>query len=613
MEISARLPNAPASNNEGAKGRGSNLRSLFVYLHGHGGTLVFGTFLALMQATSQWMAPWPLKMVIDNVIGRHHLPRALNFLPRGTGSLLVALSLATIAIAALQMIFSYGSNRVVAGLGQRVTYQIRTDLYENLLKQSISFHQRQRIGDMTERISSDIQAIQSVVVNAIPSSINNSVTLLGILVIMLFVSPLAAALALISVPALYLIFQHYMLHIKRSQREVRRLEGQLAAVTGEVLSSIFAVQAYGQESDELERVSKINRHSLKSAERTVILQSRFAPLIAFVMTISTTLVIFVTAQLALKSKLTAGDLLVILTYLRTMYTPIRQLAKLAGGLGRAEAAAERVISLLNSDESVPNATAPKPIKAEVPSIWLDSVSCSYGDSRPALSSVDLKIPAGAMVAVLGETGSGKSTLLKMIPRFLEPTTGRILISGIDVRELNLVELRALVSFVSQNPYVFSGTAWENIVYGAPTKDKQSAIRAARRAGVASVIEDLPNGYDTVLSEHGGAISGGQRQCIAIARAVSRQSRILLLDEPTTGLDPQTESILLDAIERVRQDKTTLFVTHQLTGATRADLVAVFDSGKLVEFGTHESLSTAGGTYGVFSRLQSQWFSGTGPT
>jgi ATP-binding cassette subfamily B protein/subfamily B ATP-binding cassette protein MsbA len=279
-----------------------------------------------------------------------------------------------------------------------------------------------------------------------------------------------------------------------------------------------------------------------------------------------------------------------------MYTPVRQLAKLAGVAGRGQAAAERVAEMLDTDEAVPEAAHPRHVTRAKGHVVLDGVSFSYPGRDGGLRLVDLDIRAGTRQALVGPTGSGKSTILRLLPRFMDPTGGTVVLDGVDIRRLRVADLRRQITLVPQEPYLFRASVWENIAYGLGVWSRDAAIRAARSAGVHDVIDNLPEGYDTLVAERGASLSGGQRQCVALARAVARDAPIVLLDEPTTGLDVEIEAVLLHALDRVGSGRTSIMVSHQFSAVRGADMIAVLQDGRIVECGTHQDLSRSGRTY-----------------
>lgn len=563
------------------------------YTHGVRGMLAAGLAASVAQAITQWAAPWPLKVIFDSVLGHRSLPRLLDFLPADPIGRLAVLTAATVAIAVALGVSGYAANRWVAHAGQRVVFALRCHLFTHLQSQSVGFHQRRTTGDLISRLTGDTAQIQSLVVDMVPTVLNNVVTLAGMIVIMLILDWQLAVAALAITPILTIAVRYYLRRIKDVQRDALRAQGEAVGIAQEVLTSLPVVQAFGAEELESRRFAAASDAGLVANRRAVVLQSEFTPLVTFLMTTTGALIIYIGTRAALSGSLTPGELLVFLAYLRGMYTPVRQLAKLAGIVGRGQAAAERVTELLDTDEAVPEVRRPARLVRARGTLSFDNVSFAYPDSTPALTDITIEVPARTRLAVVGANGSGKSTLLRMIPRFIDPAAGVIRLDGVDLRELSLADLRRQIALVPQEPYLFRATVWQNITYSRDDLGRREAQQAARAAGVAEVIENFPDGYDTVLAERGANLSGGQRQCLVLARAMARDAPILLLDEPTTGLDVELEALLLDALERLGQGRTTLIISHQATAIGCCQEAAILANGRLRDIGTQAHLAAAG--------------------
>jgi ATP-binding cassette subfamily B protein/subfamily B ATP-binding cassette protein MsbA len=558
--------------------------------------LIAGLAASLGQAALQWIAPWPLKVIFDSVLGSKPVPPAFSWLPSNQVQMLGSLTLFTIVVAVLMALTDFASNRWVAQAGQRVVSAIRADLFAHLQRQSLAFHVNRRTGDLMSRLDGDTQDVQGLTVDVLPTVVNNVATLFGFSIIMLWVNWYLGLIALAMVPAMFFLVRRYMSRIKSAQRASLRSQGDSAGIAQEVLSSVLVVQAFGAEDKERVRFGSSNDEALHAGLRAVVLQSMFTPMVALTTAVTTAVVVYMGSRQVLAGTLTAGDVLVFSAYLRGMYTPIRQLAKLAGITGRGQAAAERVAEVLDVDQSIPENPHPLRVGRARGSLTLDRVRFYYPGHPAALKEVNLEIPAGTRQALVGKTGSGKSTILRLIPRFADPCDGAVRLDGADLRDLHLGDLRRQVTFVPQEPYLFHGTIWENIAYGLDEPSRPAALDAARAAGVYDLLDNIGGGFDAVVAERGASLSGGQRQCVALARAVARDAPILLLDEPTTGLDVEVESLLLDALDLVCDGRTSLIVSHQFGAVRHADSIAVLESGHIAEVGTHDQLTRLGRTY-----------------
>lgn len=574
------------------------LRRFLPFLRPVRRTLALGLLTGILQATFQWVSPWPLQVVFDSVLNRLPLPAWIAFLPAAPEARLAILSLAAVAIAVGLAVFSYSSMYLLSLAGQRVVYDVRVALFTHLERQSLAFHQSRPTGDIMSRLSGDAQALQGVMVDAVPTLVNNAFTLTGITVIMFIVNWRFALITLALVPVLQLSVSRLMGGLKAAVRQARRQEGIASGVAQEVLSSIAVVQVFGRETDEAARFASATQAGLAASRRATALQSALTTVAGAIMALGAVPVVWLGALAIMSGQMTAGELLVFTAYLRATYTPIRQMAKLAIVFGQGLAASERIAEILDANEELPQRPNPTAIPAGRGTLTFEGVSFAYPGAPTALADVNLHVPAGRRIAVVGATGSGKSTLVRLIPRFYDPTAGRVLLDGVDLRDLALADLRQQVALVAQEAYIFRGTVWENIAYGAsgPQLTREAAIAAAKAAGVDGVLRGLHDGYDTMVSERGSTLSGGQRQCISVARAMARDPRVLILDEPTTGLDAGAEALLLEALDRLAKGRTTVVISHQLSAVRNADEILVIDRGRVVERGGHAQLIASGGDY-----------------
>ncbi|MST33567.1 ATP-binding cassette domain-containing protein [Acidimicrobiaceae bacterium USS-CC1] len=548
-----------------------------------------GVALSAARACLQWIAPVPLKLVFDSVLGHHPLPGVLSWMPTAPTPRLLVLTGAMVVIALLLGLTAFGATAFLASAGQRVVHQLRCRLFAHLSAQSRSFHQRHAQGDLLSRLGGDVQAMQSVVVNVVPVVAENTLTIGGMVAIMLVLDWQFSLLALGMLPVLVLVVRHYLAVIREAQREARRAEGDAITAAQQILTALPVVQASGTEELEVARYGGLAARSLAANRRAVVLQSRFTPLVAVVMTCSTALVTLVGAREVLAGRLTAGDLLLFAAYFRAMYSPARQLAKLAGMLGRGQASAERVSEMLRIHDEVPKPLAGRRPPAVRGRVTFDGVTFAHGEGAPVLADVRLDVEPGERRAFVGATGAGKSTLLRLVPRFADVTTGAVRLDGTDVRQLDLDWLRQQIAWVPQDLALLRSSLWENIVYGSRWTSRSDAVAAARAAGVHEVIAALRDGYDTDVGEAGGRLSGGQRQCVALARAMAREAPILLLDEPTAGLDASTRSVVGAALDRLSEGRTTLLVTHHLQAVADGYRISVLCRGRIIEDGTHREL------------------------
>jgi ATP-binding cassette subfamily B protein len=556
--------------------------------------------LMMVVAVADLAAPWPLKVVIDNVL--QHRP--LHGLAGGIlgpsfaddRDLLLGVSvLALLAIVLFGALADYVSTAVLEGTGERFTAEIRQRLFTHLQLLSLSYHDRQRVGDLTTRITGDVSYVEDMLVASLAVLLPNVSMLIGIVSIMFVADPEFAALALGIAPVLFLAVYSYTRRIKRASKTARRKESEVASVASETLSSIRVVQAYTREQRHFLHFRDRNVERLGAGLEVVALQAKLSPVVDVLAAVGTALVLWFGARRVLHGEMSIGLLVVFLAYLSQLYKPMRNLSKLAYVTSRGQASADRIQEVLSVDARVPERpdarTAP-PFRGDVS---LRGVTFGY-DRTPVLEDVWVEAKAGETVALAGPTGAGKSTLMSLIPRFYDPWRGQVLVDGQDVREFTLESLRSQVALVLQESILFHGTILENIAYGNEQATPDQIVAAAEAAYVDEFVRELPDGYETVVSERGTTLSGGQRQRIAIARALVRDAPIVILDEPTSGLDAVSERYVLKGLERLTRGRTVFVVAHRLSTLRSAQRIYVLEHGRIVDCGTHDELTERTGVY-----------------
>jgi ATP-binding cassette subfamily B protein len=579
-------------------------RQLFLpYLRPHWRQLVLALLVSLGSIATDILRPWPLKFVVDTILTPHKHAGVRPFLGlNSTHVLLVAVG-SIVAIALLNGLFGFAQAFWLSTAGQRIIFDLRTALYSHIQRLSLAFHDQRRKGDLLARVITDIEAIQSLVTTGLLALITNALTLIGMVIILALIDWQFAVLALSVSPLLFVVTYSYTRRIKQASRRARRTEGALSAVAQETLGALRVVQAFHREDHEDARFRRHNEESLTASLEVTTLQAQFTPLTQVVMALGTALIVFMGAEGVLHGQLTVGDLLVFTSYLGMMYAPMRQLSKLSSVWSRASAAAERVGEILQVVPEVrdhPHAIAATTVAGH---ITFERVSFAYASGQSVLREIDLEILPGQTVALVGATGAGKSTLVSLLLRFYDPSAGRILLDGVDLRALTLASLRDHISIVPQESVLFHASIHDNIAYGRPGVSMAEIVAAAQAANAHEFIVRLPDGYETVIGERGETLSGGQRQRLAIARAMVRAASILILDEPTASLDAEAESLTLEALERLRRGRTTLIIAHRLSTVRTADRIVVLDGGGIREQGTHEALLARGGYYRRLLELQ----------
>jgi ATP-binding cassette, subfamily B, bacterial len=565
-------------------------------------------FLAVLgTSVTDVLEPWPLKIVFDHVFASKRMPDWLasivSYIGTDKFSILNFAVLAVIVIALFGAISSYFEKYLTTSVGQWVMHDLRRVLYSHIQRLSLSFHDRKRTGDLISRVTSDIDAVQSFVSTVLLGILVNILTLVGMIAVMLYLSWEFTLIALLVAPALFFVVYHYTHRIKRASRAMRRQEGEVVNVLEEVLSSIRVVKAFAREDYEQKRFERESRESVERALEARNFKAKLPPIVEVIVAAGTCLVLWYGARLVLAGALTSGELLVFLLYLGKMYKPMRELSKMTDTISKAQVGWERIREVLENETQVrdlPRAKRAPRFKGE---IEFDKVSFAYDGGPPVISELSLHIKPGQLAALVGPTGAGKTTIVSLLPRFYEVNSGQIRIDGTDIRKYKQKSLREQISFVLQDTLLFRATVAENIAYGKPNATREEIVRAARRANADEFIDRMDDGYDTMVGERGVTLSGGQRQRITIARAIIRDSPILILDEPSAGLDAESEKLVFDALGHLMEGKTSIVIAHRLATVRRADVIFVIDGGSVVEQGTHEELIAQGGLYSRLYELQ----------
>lgn len=580
---------------------------LLPYVQKRAGKLVLALACALGYTLLRLLEPWTLKLIFDNILLGQPLPPlvapVLTFAAGRPLLLLNILAGALVLMAVLRGVLYFYQQLVLAAVGQQVVADLRVAFFSHLQRLSSSFHDRRRTGDVLMRLTTDITMLRDIFVGFPLSVAAELFLIVGMGVVMALMDWHLALLVLMAVPGLALLVGKYRRPMKEAIRQQRDREGHLATIASEVLGAIKVVQGFRRERYEVDRFSAQNKRSLRSGLRAARLEAKLHWATEMTVATVTAVVLSVAVRRVLGGVLSPGDLLVFFAYLRTFNRPLRRISRTAERTARGTAAGERILEMLNTPPTVrdhPGAAAAPRFRGE---IVYDRVSFGYGKGQPVLSEVTLRIAPGERVAIAGPTGAGKTTLVSLVPRFYDPTQGRICIDGRDVREFTLASLRQQISLVFQEPILFAATIAENIAYGKPDATREEIATAAHLAGIHSIITALLDGYDTVIGERGGTLSGGQRQCVAIARAIIKAAPIVILDEPTTGLDGQSAALVMEALSRLMEGRTVLMISHQPQNLRHVDRVVVLEAGHIVEEGNHAALLAHHGLHRRFPLRQ----------
>jgi ATP-binding cassette subfamily B protein len=567
--------------------------------------LFVGVVLALVETGFGLAQPWPLKIIVDDVLLKRGQAGGTTLLAGIAVSpewLLGAGVVAILVIAGLSALAGYGATILMEGAGQRIGNDIREAAFAHLQRLSLRYHGEHPVGDLTARVTGDVDRVQDMLVQVLAGLVPNLLLVVGMVAVMVAVDPGFALLALAATPIMALLIYRSTISMKLASRRARGFGGEVAAAATEGLGAIEVVQAFSLEDRSRARFRDLNRASLDASLAAIRLEARMDPVVDVSAAVSTAIVFWFGANRVLSGTLTVGLLLVFLAYVGSLYRPIKSLSKLSYVISRGNASAERIRSILGEDPEIADRPDAVPLRRIRGQVRFERVSFAYGREQ-VLDDVSLAIEPGEVVAVVGRTGAGKSTLASLVPRFHDPDTGAVLVDGIDVRAVTLRSLRAQVALVLQDSVLFRGTIRDNIACGRPDATAQDVETAVRLALVDEFTDRLPDGLLAGVGERGLNLSGGQRQRIAIARAIVRGAPILILDEPTSALDPASEVLVVEALHNLMATRTTLVIAHRLSTIRRADRVVVLDGGRIIESGPPAILVAEGGAYARMLRLQ----------
>ncbi len=568
-------------------------RRLFGYLVlGHRLRMVAVIFLMVLTAAVELLNPWPLKVVVDNVIGQQPLSGyVLSGSVRGIALILAALSY--VVLAGIGGSFSVLYERWLTEISQKVGLALASDLYAQVQRLSLRFHDRARVGDMVTRITGDVEKLQESIASGVSLLSIDMVTLFGIAGIMFLMDWQFALVAFLIVPFLLLSYSVFKERVKRASQVVRSSESAMASVAHETLSSIRVVKAFGQEDRERERFLDQTRSKVEASVQAITWQGIFAFVVDFITAVGVAIILAYGGWRVIRGSLSLGQMLVFIQYLRSLYGPLRGFGRLTSLVQVASASAERIEELFRAAPEVPESPRARSLGKAYGWILFDAVWFGYEPASPVLRSINLEIQPGEVMAIVGPTGAGKSTLASLIPRFYDVSQGRVLIDGTDVRDLGVRSLRQQISIVLQDSFLFSGSIRDNIAYGRPGASDQEILAVAQAAHAHEFIVNLPDGYGAPVGERGVTLSGGQRQRIAIARALLKDAPILILDEPTSAVDTESEALIMEALGRLMKERTVIVITHRVSITALADRVAVIVDGVITETGRRGELAPEG--------------------
>ena len=566
-------------------------------------------FAMLVEAIMSVATPWPLKIIIDDVIAHGSLPHWLhwtNFLNSSNSKLKMAAIVAFgfVLINAIGSLAGYINSYYNENVAQHVANNLRRKIYHHLQHLSLSYYDTHQTGKLLSTITADVSTIQDFSSYTLLTILVDAMTIFGMLVLMFYLDTGFTLAALAITPFLLLFVARFKKAMKKATREVRTDQSNMLIAIQQGLESIRSVNAFGRQDFEENKLKQLSQETMGAALKARRVKSVLSPVVAITVSLCIALVLWRGTDLIFAHAMTVGSLTVFIWYMNKFFSPVQDLAKMTSTIAQSTVALERIQAILDTQPIITFSEGidPGKLKGE---IEFDDVSFSYNNDSLILNKVNFRIACGQRVGICGPTGGGKSTIASMIARFYDPTSGRVLIDGMDIKKFKLDNLRGQIGFVLQDTVLFYGSVRENIAYGRPEATEEEIIEAAKISNAHEFISKMPNGYSTLVGERGMTLSGGQRQRIGIARAVIRNSPILILDEPTASLDTESEKIVMEALEKLMIGRTVITIAHRLTTIRDADKIIVLDKGMVVEEGTHEELIKKGEIYCALYKVQ-EW-------
>ena len=549
-------------------------------------THLIGLFLLSLLATPlALLVPLPLKIALDSGLDSKPLPHLIRTtVPAGfrltpssallfaVGLLIVVTILAQIQTLAVALLKTY--------TGEKVLLEFRSGLFGQMQRLSLSYHDVKGTAESLYNVQYDAAAVQAVLAERFIPLIGSAFTLLGMLYVTMKIDWQLALVALLISPILFLISKFYRRHLRRGAREVKKLEKSAMGVVQEVLGALRVVKAFGKEEDERHRFVRRSFEGMRARLKLALAEGKYNFLVGLTSAIGTATVLFVGFRQVQSGVITLGDLMLMMGYVSLLYEPLKSMGKNSAALQSYMANIERAFALLDELPEVAEKTNPRSLVRATGKIAFRNVSFRYGQNRPALEQVAFEVDAGICVGIVGTTGAGKTTLVNLLTRFYDPTEGQISLDGVDLRDYKLKDLRNQFAIVLQESVLFSTSLAENIAYARPNASEAEIVAAAKAANAHEFISNLPEGYQTLVGDRGMRLSGGERQRISIARAFLKDAPILILDEPTSSVDVRTESLILEAMERLAQGRTTLVITHRPSALKQCDVIVRIEKGRL---------------------------------
>lgn len=563
-----------------------------------------------------WWYIKPYSLLIISALACTILASAVNlYLPKIIGEVidqvlatkdtdtLNLIAVTVLVLIVIQGIAMYGQTYLMAFSSQKIIIDIRRDLYQHLQKLSIAFFEKRSVGTIMSYVTNDVAALQTALVNNVIDFVNYSVTLAGSILLLLYIDWKLSLLMFLTFPLILYTISISGQKMRIKSRTLQERAADITAFLQETILAVSVIKSFARESYELERFDYENSRNFQAQMKIVQVMAVITPIINILSTIGITAIIWFGGHEVISGHLTSGALISFLVYVINLPTPVKRLSNIYADIQRALAAAQRIFEVLDIEPEIKDLEGAKELGPVAGYVTFQNVSFAYNPGKPVVADMSFEARSGELIAIVGPSGAGKTTVVNLIPRFYDPVAGSIRIDNIDIHAVTLQSLRAQVGIVPQETILFSGTIFENIIYGKLEAAKEEVIAAAKVANAHNFIMEMADGYETPVGERGAQLSGGQRQRIAIARAVLKNPRILILDEATSALDTESELLVQQALDRLMIGRTSFVIAHRLATVQRAHLILVMENGKIVEHGNHETLVKADGLYSKLYKIQ----------
>ncbi len=545
----------------------------------------------LVAASANLYVPWIIKDVIDGVLASKNM------------AMLNTIAIGIVLVYLVRGVFFYGQTYLMSYIGQKVIIDIREAVYRHLQRLSLSYYEKRQTGAIMSHITNDVAALQSALVDSVIELFTESMVLIGSMALMFYLHWKLSLLTFIALPLVAQAMNIFGKRLRNASRVMQERAADITSILQETIAAVRVIKSFVREDYEIDRFNRENYFNFQAQMKTAQLMATLTPVIEFLAAIGITIIIWYGGREVINGSLTSGSLIAFLIYAVNISNPIKRLSRVYGNIQKALAAAQRVFEVLDTEPEIKDMPDAQKLPSIAGRVAFENVDFSYKKDEPALTNVSLVAEAGQMIAIVGPSGAGKTTIANLVPRFYDPTAGRITIDGYDIKTVTLSSLREQIGIVPQETVLFNGSVYENILYGDLDASQEQVIAAAKAANAHEFITAMPDGYNTQIGERGSKLSGGQRQRIAIARAILKDPRVLILDEATSALDTESEQLVQEALDKLMVGRTSFVIAHRLSTVQRAHVILVIEKGQIIECGSHAELVLAGGLYSKLYQVQ----------